>query len=214
MKGRVFSAIGTALICVSVMSLAGLTISAAYGQEAPDVRGQLGRCRSIQDESARLRCYEDAAAPPASAPAPPARESWRLVRTPNPAGGQDAVSVMQTADMSQSDVDFAGLMVRCGDASAAIEVLLVVVQPFHPRAHPRVRVSAGAITTQFTASIVPPGALVLLPPEASALAMSVWQGAPELSIEVGVDQGPLRGVVPLTGMRGALHELRSNCPTQ
>jgi hypothetical protein len=214
MKGPVFSAIGTALICVSVMSLAGLTISAAYGQEAPDVRAQLGRCRAIQDESARLRCYEDATAPPASALTPPGHGSWRLVRTPNPAGGTDAISIMQTADLSRSDLDFAGLMVRCGDATAAIQVLLVVVQPFHPRVHPRVRVSAGAIITQFTASIVPPGALVLLPPEASALAMGPWQGAPELSIEVGGDQGPLRGVVPLTGMSGALHELRSNCPTQ
>jgi hypothetical protein len=197
------------------MSFAGLTISAAYGQEAPDVRAQLGRCRAIQDQSVRLRCYEDAAAPPVATPAPSGHGSWRLVRTPNPAGGSEAISIMQTADLSQSDIDLAGLMVRCGDATAAIEVLIVVVQPFHPRAHPRVNVSAGGITTQFRASIIPPGALVLLPPEASALATGPWLGSPALSIEVDRDdQGQLRGVVPVEGMKSALNELQSNCVTQ
>src|SRR5262245_14711786 len=38
--------------------------------------------------------------------------TWRLVRTPDPRGGSEAVSIMQTADVSRSDIDFAGVMLR------------------------------------------------------------------------------------------------------
>src|SRR5437899_1091146 len=48
---------------------------------------------------------------------------WRLVRTPNPRGGADAVSIMRTADSSRSDIDLAGMAVRCGEIGA--EVLVV-----------------------------------------------------------------------------------------
>jgi hypothetical protein len=162
---------------------------------------------SLCDEGA----YADVAASRPSEE-PSVADTWRLVRTPNPAGGRDAVSVMHTADVFRSDLDFAGLMLRCGDNT--IEALLVLVRPFPRRAHPTVTVGVGPTRTEFTASVVPPGALVLLPPRAAALAAGPWQAMPELTIRIEDGEGPIRGVVPLTGLRRALHLLRSNCPTQ
>ena len=60
--------------------------------------------------------------------------TWRLVRTPNPRGGPDAVSIMQTAEPMRSDLDLAGLMLRCAERD--IEVVVVLLKPFPPRAHP------------------------------------------------------------------------------
>src|SRR4051812_3516345 len=48
---------------------------------------------------------------------------WRLVRTPDPGGGPEAVAVLHTASASGSDVRFAGLTFRCGHAG--IETLLI-----------------------------------------------------------------------------------------
>jgi hypothetical protein len=108
------------------------------------------RCKSIIDQTAWLRCYEDATGCPQERADPdtPGRDSsglggsdlggsdldgsrpgsWRLVRTPNPRGGPDAVSVMQTPDPSRSDIDLAGLMLRCSDRG--FEVLIVLLHPF------------------------------------------------------------------------------------
>ena len=221
MTRSAFSAISVAFLCGLLVGSAGPAAPQALGQDSADVRATLERCRSIKDDHARLRCYEAAAAPASAAPQPPSsapalrpqgRGSWRLVRTPNPEGGRDAVSVMQTADVSRSDLDFAGLVIRCGETG--IEVLVVVVEPLRPRTHPTVVVSDGATTTRFTASVVPPGALVLLPPEAATLAMGPWQSPSDLSIELDDDGGRLRGVIPVQGMKGALHELHANCAAQ
>src|ERR1700756_2935095 len=38
---------------------------------------------------------------------------WQLVRTKNPQGGADAISVMHVADIRSSDIDFAGINIRC-----------------------------------------------------------------------------------------------------
>jgi hypothetical protein len=162
----------------------------------------------------RLRCYEDA---PANSGAiksqqEPVAGAWRLVRTPNPAGGHEAISIMQTADTARSDLDLAGLMLRCGDT--AIEVVLVVIQPFPPRAHPKITVSAGPTTTQFTGNVVPPGPLVALPLEAAALARGAWQSAKELRVLIEDDGGTVRGVIPLAGLGPALALLQANCQQQ
>src|ERR1700744_1094084 len=39
---------------------------------------------------------------------------WRLVKTPNPNGGPEAVSVMHVSDTAKSDLSLAGLTLRCG----------------------------------------------------------------------------------------------------
>src|SRR5262249_16560991 len=68
--------------------------------------------------------------------------TWRLVRTPNPRGGPDAVSIMQTADAARSDIDLAGLTLRCSDTG--FDVIVVFLKPFPPRTHPKVKLTTGS----------------------------------------------------------------------
>src|SRR5262245_15718687 len=51
--------------------------------------------------------------------------TWRLVRTPDPRGGPDAVSIMQTADAARSDMDLVGLTLRCSDTGFDILVVFL-----------------------------------------------------------------------------------------
>ena len=95
--------------------------------------------------------------------------AWRLVRTPNPSGGRDVVSIMETADISKSDLDLAGGSRPLAVVRAVWKSSLVLVRPLPPRADPKVTVSAGGRTADFTATIVPPGVAVLLPKEATTL---------------------------------------------
>jgi hypothetical protein len=172
---------------------------------------RLEACRTIQDSAARLRCFEDAASSLSGGrPSAPSgsMEGWRLVRTPNPAGGKDAVSVMHTADLLRSDQDLAGLIIRCG--AAGNEVLIALISPFPPRAHPQVLF--GGSSRPLEASVVPPGASILLPAEASVLASGPWQSLNELSLQIIQDGRVIRGVVPIKGLPAALQTLRANCP--
>jgi hypothetical protein len=209
------------LLCLGVIAVVDAAIGQTFGQPAAGADGNLERCRTIADDAARLRCYEAATAKPATSLPPqtpgPSTGPWRLVRTHNPAGGRDAVSVTKTADVTKSDIDFAGLMLRCGERD--IEVLVVLVRPLPPRAHPRVAVTTGGKTMDFMASVVPPGAEVLLPQEAAALASGAWLAASELSVGIGPVEGddqpnPIRGVISLAGLGGALAQLQANCPPQ
>jgi hypothetical protein len=216
------------LIGFGLIAAAYTSIGQSFAQPA-GTDSNLERCRAITDDAARLRCYEAATAKPATSPpsqtpspapspAPnPSTGQWRLVRTPNPAGGRAAVSIVKTADVTKSDIDLAGLMLRCGDSN--IEVLIVLLRPLPPRAHPKVSTAVGSQTYDFIASVVPPGAELLLPLEATALATGPWQAASDLSVEIGPveadDQpGPIRGVIPLAGLSASLLLLKANCPSQ
>src|SRR5262249_23883382 len=108
--------------------------------------GPLAPCPLITDQAAGLRSFEEAR-PNAAQGAIPAATSggtWRLVRSPNPRGGPDAVSIMQTADAARSDIDLAGLALRCSDTG--FDVLVVFLKPFPPRAHPKVKLTTGGAT--------------------------------------------------------------------
>lgn len=134
------------------------------------------------------------------------------MRSPNPAGGPDAVYIMHTPDPNKSDL-LAGLMLRC--SKNGIEVLIVSVKPFPPRDHPKVTVETDPHhRTEFSASVVTPGALVLLPPAATSLAEGPWKNASELSATVKDADTTVSGVVPLAGLESALGALRSSCPPQ
>src|ERR1700678_3016016 len=115
-------------LCLAITAAVLIAATGAAAQEAPK---DLGQCAAIRDSMARLRCYDTA-----PSPLPPSRAqnvgSWRLVRTPNVRGGADAVSIMHIADSSRSDLDLAGLTLRCGENG--IEALVVVVEPRPPRA--------------------------------------------------------------------------------
>ena len=83
---------------------------------------------------------------------------WRLVRTSNPRGGQQAVSIMRTADTSQSDLDLAGLMIRCGRKRP--EVIIVLLRAFSLKARPTVVLGRPGNETRLVAKVVAPGTAV------------------------------------------------------
>ena len=174
----------------------------------------LERCRSISDQLARLRCFEEATSPPKQGARPDssALGTWRLVRTPNPRGGTDAVSIMQTADLSRSDVGLAGLILRCSERS--FEVLIVLVEPAQPRARPQVKITTSGSSVAFAATVVSPGAALVLPEEATALFNGPWRSARELALEVKDGDKTIRGIIALEGLVPALALLMSNCPAR
>ena len=136
---------------------------------------------------------------------------WRLMRTPNPGGGPDAVSMIHTADLIHSDPDLAGLMLRCAQSGA--ELLIVVVTPFPPGAHPDVTISgSGGNDWHFTGQVVPPGAELLLPPESTTLVSTAWRSARELKVKVSSPDQSFGGVIPVDGMATALATLMASCP--
>jgi len=183
----------------------------AAGQADPGAA--LARCRSIPDNAARLRCYEAAAPPGPQVKLPPLLEGgWRLVRTQGPPGEKDAVSIMHTADIARSDVGLAGLTVRC--AEHGTQTLVVLVTPLPPRARPQVTLRAAGKEARVAATVMPPGAALLLPPEADALVAGAGPAEPELALEVVTDEATTRGVIPLTGLRAATQALAATCPAR
>jgi len=146
------------------------------------------------------------------APAHAGSENWRLVRSADPRGGPDAVSIMQTADLARSDVDFAGLMLRCREQG--FEVAVVLLKPFPPRAHPMAKLTTNGRTIEFTTTVIPPGVAVVLPTEAAALVNGPWQTASELAVEITDNDVAIHGVVALAGLGPAVARLVSSCPVR
>jgi hypothetical protein len=203
-----------AVICVYWM----ITTIAALCQDSGNSRKlnrEVEHCSRIKDERERVRCEkEEESRPPTnvSKQKQPEPGTWQLARTPNPAGGPEAISIMKSANTTGSDQDIAGLMLRCGEG-ATTQVLVVLIKPLPVRAHPKVTVVAGATTTEFTASVVTPGALVLLPEKASALVEDDWQSVPELAISISENRHSLHGAISLADISTAMRALQSNCPT-
>jgi hypothetical protein len=158
----------------------------------------------IESKAERLRCYEQAASA-----RPPDSGAWRLARSPNPEGGPDAISIMHTAETSRSDLDIAGLMLRCADGG--IEALVIVIEPRPPRSRPHVSLSALGGSSTFEATVAPPFSALLLPREAAALLTGPWRVATELSIQVDGGGPPVRAIVLLAGLQSALDRLSANC---
>jgi hypothetical protein len=196
-----------ALAAAVVMAFNG-DIGTANGQD-PGIPTDLNACLAITDNAARLRCFEQAAKLQQTQPSP--GSAWRLVRSPDPRGGPDAVSVMRTAEFSRSDPDLAGLMLRC--AGDGIETLVVVLDPRPPRTRPRVRLRSRGEEAMFEATMAPPFTALLLPKETTAR-LAAWEraGASELSIELSEEGvAPENGLVALAGLGAALDRLRANC---
>ncbi len=179
----------------------------AHETESVDAAIGFEGCSTMSDTA---RCYEIASERPLKVQAASdLAGTWRLVRTPNPYGGPDAVSILRTADLSRSDPDLAGLMVRCTEVD--VGVAIVVVRPFPPHTRPRITIVGGGKQTNFDARVLPPGAAVILPSDAVALLDGPWQALAEVSVEVEHEGDRIRGVVPLAGLRPALEALRTNC---
>lgn len=139
--------------------------------------------------------------------------AWRLLRTPNPLGGADAVSITHTADTARSDPDFVGLMLRCTQSGPQAVVILIV--PLPPRAQPHVTLGAGGDrVVRVDATIGTPGSIVVLPSPAAAALMGPWRSLDEVSIEVDTQGEVVRGVVALAGLDQAARMLNVNCLAQ
>jgi len=190
-------------------------LTCACCQEAarqPKLNSGREDCSRIKNEHMRMHCLEQTDSKAAPAPQQqPTSGTWQLARTPNPAGGPDSISIEKITNPTPSGQDIAGLMLRCAEG-ATTNVLIVLAAPLPARTHPKVIVVAGSTTTEFIASVVPPGSLVLLPEKASALIENAWQSVPELAVSMTDNNHALRGVIPLEDLSNAMQELQSNCP--
>jgi hypothetical protein len=172
---------------------------------------EVQHCQTSKKDSPRMPCFKEGnSSGPMSHQRPVEPEPWQLARSPDPARGRKSYSITKIADANRSDHDVAGLMLRCGEG-ATTEVLVVLAEPLRSRTHPKVTVSAGATTTPFTASVVTPGDLVLLPEKASALVGHAWRSTAELAVAIADDHHSFRGVIPLTDISAAMQTLQSNC---
>jgi hypothetical protein len=209
-------ACGTATAIFAALTIAS-TPAAGQDSKKPAIpNSNVEHCKGIKDERAQKRCNEQensSVSPTLSERQSIEAETWQLARTPNPAGGPDSISITKITDAAGSDHDIAGLMLRCGEG-ATTEVLVVLVEALPARTHPKVTVVAGRTTTEFTGSIVTPGALVLLPEKASALVENAWQSVPELGVAIADNHRSLHGIIPLTDIGIAMQTLQSNCPKE
>jgi hypothetical protein len=137
---------------------------------------------------------------------------WHLVRTPNPKGGADAISITHPADTSRSDLDLAGLMIRCGKTNAEVVIILLPALSF--RARPHVTFGKPGNESQFEATVAPPGTAVLLPADATTLVSGPWHALDDLFIRIDEGHTIIRGVVKLTGLQAAFKKLQASCRAQ
>ncbi len=201
---------------------------------SPISEDSYNRCRAIADERARLLCFENLTAPPPQpSPAPdspdagkskpnllpdsdfqsrpssaPVAGKWRLVHTPAPRASQerkDIVSIMTTAELSGSDIDFAGLDLRCADPD--FEVLVFLISPLPPQARPDVTINGKKLSGE----ALSPGTAIRLPREASELARERWPSLPSLSIQVENEGTKVQGIISLEGFSTALQTLVETC---
>lgn len=144
--------------------------------------------------------------------ATPATSSiWKFSRTQGGKDGESFAAITKTADTTQSDPDFAGLIVRCAP-KGKIDVLVALIRPFPPRSHPKVTIAAsGGGTLTVEASMAAAGAAVLLPDEVSAFAAGKWQTTASLSLVVRESDSEIKGLVALNGLREAYNSLLANC---
>ncbi|HEV2154445.1 hypothetical protein [Bradyrhizobium sp.] len=136
-------------------------------------------------------------------------DGWRLVKSRNPGGGGEIVSVMHAVDTAKSDVGLAGMSLRCG--AIGPEVILILLDPVQSAGHPVVTLKAGSIKTQFEASVLQDGRAILLPVAATAVSNAAKRGATEVSITIDTQPQKINGVVPLAGLSSALTSLSVHC---
>jgi hypothetical protein len=205
---------------IMIGAFAGIAATGALCAQNAAPNQAFDRCKAMDGDSLRLSCLRSILRDnETKAGASVGRDNaprWRLVQTVDAQSDRKAMSIMRTAETIRSDPDLAGLMIRCRsrlrDGSPNLEVLVVLLNPLPLRSHPEVRLKSENSESRYTASIAVPGALVLLPAEAAALATGSWQSVNELTIEVEDAGQIIRGVVTLGGLRSALSDLSASCP--
>jgi hypothetical protein len=136
-------------------------------------------------------------------------DGWRLVKSRNPSGGGEIVSVMHAVDTAKSDVGLAGMSLRCG--AIGPEVILILLDPVQTTGRLPVTLKTGSIKTQFEASVLQDGRAILLPLAATAVSNAAKRGTTEISITVDTQPQTINGIVPLTGLLSALNSLSVHC---
>ena len=190
-----------------------LSICLLGPSRADPVRPGLQNCFSGAPAGQRQLCDEEASEQvKAGSRIVPLEGGWRLVWTKDPGSGTEAVSVMHAADTAKSDINLAGLNLRCG--REGIEVVLIVLQTLPRASHPRVALATGSNRAEFESSVAQGGEVLLLPQAATDLAAGDWQKAAELSIEIATESNSIRGIVPIGGLSAALRTLSQNCATR
>ncbi|MGY4615527.1 hypothetical protein ACVWZ4_000754 [Bradyrhizobium sp. USDA 4472] len=139
-------------------------------------------------------------------------DGWRLAKTRDSSSSAEIVSVMHVADISKSDINLAGLSLRCGQDG--LQAVLILLAPLPRSSRPSVVVKTSTKRSEFEAVVTQAGEALLLPGLASTLASGAWQTASELSIEIATGPNPIEGVVPIRGLVAALNSLPPNCLTK
>jgi hypothetical protein len=134
---------------------------------------------------------------------------WHFVRTRSPSGGADAISIMHTADTSRSDLDLAGLMIRCGGNGA--EIVVILLRSFPVRARPLVVFGRPGKQSQFEATVAPPGTALLISRDATSLVDGPWRPLNDLFIRIEDGKFTIRGVVAIAGLQSAFKLLIASC---
>jgi hypothetical protein len=135
--------------------------------------------------------------------------SWHLVRSAGENAESGASAILHTADFERSDPRLAGLMLRCG--RQGIETVIVVVEPFPPHARPQITLRTPGQESRFVGTIIPTGAGIRLPSDATGLVTGPWHTARELEIKVAEGDADIDGVVALPGLSEALETLNAEC---
>lgn len=161
----------------------------------------VGTCALIRTDTVTLAASEQSSAEFES--------GWRLVRTPNPRGSPDAISIMRTADTSRSDLDLAGLMIRCN--SGHTELAIVLLRAFPLRANPVVTLGQSGHERQFKATIGAPGTAVVITGDPKSNIGDEWQSEADLFIRVVDGPTSVSGVVALAGLQSAFKSLVASC---
>jgi len=170
-------------------------------------------CRVISDLTVQKQCYAiiNALSNKTNAQGLTLLEGWQLVRTPDPRGGADAISISHVVDLQKSDPNLAGITLRCVDRQ--IELFIIVIEPYPPNIPIDLTLKLGnSSASTYRGSVVPPGIMVRLPPEA---ATALFDHRPELdylNVSLAYGTAPVtKGVIKLTGFEQAFGTLKTLC---
>ena len=185
-----------------------LAVTKSVSAEQADLYSEFEKCRLLGDDQTRLACLKKLV------PKTPEEtdDSWPLIRTHDPRGGPDAVSIMRTADTTRSDPELAGLIIRCAEKSG-LETVLALVKPVPPRSRRDVVVLAGTTQVLVHAEVTAAGTALLLPVESSTFTTGPWRNARELIVKIDDPEGEIRGVIPIGGAGPAIARLSATCPS-
>jgi hypothetical protein len=171
-------------------------------------------CKAIAADQARLDCFKQLLSNGKSNRTAEEEHAsqglWPLIKTPRPGGHGDAFAIMRTGDTTESDPDFAGLMIRCRE-QPGIEVALALIRPLPPHSKRDVVILPDAGRLVLHAETAPPGTALVLPIDATAFTTGDWRELKQLSIKVIDPDGDIKGVVPLDGVGPAIARLADAC---